>query len=472
MDDFKKNIRYIRLLEKRLVKMPESLKIVQRRTLRTAIAVLRCLNGLDFQEFSHTLFFLCVDTRTSEFNRQYEAQLELALVDEEKFVKNLHKFYRDMAKKIEDENLYSTFFQFMSFFCIRRYSYNSTQLQRSVAEAYMDLLLQQTEYLRSDLTKRVAGISTDGELLLVDEFMPFIDTISTTLDYESLVLNKFKDQAAFDRRLRELLQRQGLPPMTEEDFAGLSQIDRVFSNTLSTMSPYINEYTVDMLPNNKRTLDQDVTALSFLEAKLDAGKLKAVLKHRARTLPSNGVVFDISGIIFRVSMKEILFGNEIIMLYKEETVVGETSGFYNTHTGVFYSVLAETTGPMIFENHERFILYLYACAVLRNGKELLDNAHEVLRFRSTPLDIKMTLTGGKPRDMYHQRTVERDESKYHYEARQIQGYVRRLPEGQKASQEARDRALLLGFDLEENETYVQGFVKNVPCLAPTPTDPQ
>ena len=76
MDDFKKNIRYIRLLEKRLVKMPESLKIVQRRTLRTAIAVLRCLNGLDFQEFSHTLFFLCVDTRTSEFNRQYEAQLE------------------------------------------------------------------------------------------------------------------------------------------------------------------------------------------------------------------------------------------------------------------------------------------------------------------------------------------------------------------------------------------------------------
>jgi hypothetical protein len=30
----------------------------------------------------------------------------------------------------------------------------------------------------------------------------------------------------------------------------------------------------------------------------------------------------------------------------------------------------------------------------------------------------------------------------------------------------------LGFDLEENETYVQGFVKNVPCLAPTPTDPQ
>jgi hypothetical protein len=182
-------------------------------------------------------------------------------------------------------------------------------------------------------------------------------------------------------------------------------------------------------------------------------------------------VFDFSSIISRVSMKEILFGNEIIMLYKEETVVGETSGFYNTHTGVFYSVLAETTGPMIFENHERFILYLYACAVLRNGKELLDNAHEVLRIRSTPLDIKMTLTGGKPRDMYHQRTVERDESKYHYEARQIQGYVRRLPEGQKASQEARDRALLLGFDLEENETYVQGFVKNVPCLAPAPTDP-
>ena len=259
--------------------------------------------------------------------------------------------------------------------------------------------------------------------------------------------------------------------MNADEFESLSQIDRVFSNTLNTMSPYINEYTVDMLPSSEQTLEQDVTVLSFLKAKLDAGKLKTDLKHRGRTLPSNGVVFDLSHIISRVSMKEILFGNEIIMLYKEETVVGETSGFYNTHTGVFYSVLAETTGPTIFENHERFILYLYACAVLRNGKELLDNAHEVLRFRSIPFEIKMTLSGGKPRDMYHQRTVERDDSKYQYEARQIQGFIRRLPEGQKASQEARDRALLLGFDLEENETYVQGFVKNVPCLAPAPPAP-
>ena len=78
--------------------------------------------------------------------------------------------------------------------------------------------------------------------------------------------------------------------------------------------------------------------------------------------------------------------------------------------------------------------------------------------------LKTALNSGKPRDVYHQKSVERDESKYQYEMRQIQGFVRRLPEGRKASQEAQDRAALLGFDLEYNETYVQGFVKNVQCL--------
>lgn len=472
----KKQTRYMRLLEKRIVKSPEISKIIQRRTLRSAMAVIRCLDGLDFTDFSHTLFFLCANSNATEFNRIYQAQLELALIDEERFVKDLHKFYKDTAKKIIDENLYSTYFQFRSFFCLRRYTYNDTPRQRAVAEAYMDLLLQQGEYLRDDLNKVVAGITTDGEPILVDDHMPFLDSITFTLEHEALVLKKLNTPLLFNRRLRALLTQHGLAPMSLDDLERLCQTDRIYANTISTMSPYINEYTVDMLPGAKNAIQADISVLSFLHVDSDIDELKDGLKHRARTLASNGVEFTFQPVedqIFRrVKMKEVLFDNEIIMLYKVETMIGETSGFYNTHTGLFFSLLIEASADQFYYSLQRLILYLYSCAVLRNGKDLLDKVRDVIRFHDVPggnimtidYTLKTALNSGKPRDVYHQKSVERDESKYQYEMRQIQGFVRRLPEGRKASQEAQDRAALLGFDLEYNETYVQGFVKNVQCL--------
>ena len=43
----------------------------------------------------------------------------------------------------------------------------------------------------------------------------------------------------------------------------------------------------------------------------------------------------------------------------------------------------------------------------------------------------------------------------------IQGYIRKLPAGQKASQEAKELAESLGYDLEPNETYVRPFIRQV-----------
>ena len=43
----------------------------------------------------------------------------------------------------------------------------------------------------------------------------------------------------------------------------------------------------------------------------------------------------------------------------------------------------------------------------------------------------------------------------------IQGYIRKLPAGHKASEEARELAESLGYDLEANETYVRPFIKQV-----------
>ena len=43
----------------------------------------------------------------------------------------------------------------------------------------------------------------------------------------------------------------------------------------------------------------------------------------------------------------------------------------------------------------------------------------------------------------------------------MNGYIRRLPAGQTASEQAKEKAQRLGYDLEDNQTYVSPFIKTV-----------
>ena len=55
----------------------------------------------------------------------------------------------------------------------------------------------------------------------------------------------------------------------------------------------------------------------------------------------------------------------------------------------------------------------------------------------------------------------RDMSGYEAEIRPIQDFIRRLPAGQKASPDAVEYALKLGYELDSNETFVRPFMKQV-----------
>ena len=71
----------------------------------------------------------------------------------------------------------------------------------------------------------------------------------------------------------------------------------------------------------------------------------------------------------------------------------------------------------------------------------------------------------------HAKALWREDARFHsyivhygyYEAAEvtIQGYIRKLPAGQKASEEARTLAENLGYGLEPNETYVRPFIRQV-----------
>lgn len=70
--------------------------------------------------------------------------------------------------------------------------------------------------------------------------------------------------------------------------------------------------------------------------------------------------------------------------------------------------------------------------------------------------------GGKLRDTYHRGPIaDRDPDLYGHKEKAIAGFVRKLPEGAIASDDAKRVAEQYGFELAADETYVRPFIKQV-----------
>ena len=79
-------------------------------------------------------------------------------------------------------------------------------------------------------------------------------------------------------------------------------------------------------------------------------------------------------------------------------------------------------------------------------------------------DIKAELSfssiGGKARTTLSKGSNKHlDYEKYEQKSVSIAGYIRKLPEGQKASEEKQLLAKVLRLSLSDNETYVEPFVR-------------
>ena len=121
--------------------------------------------------------------------------------------------------------------------------------------------------------------------------------------------------------------------------------------------------------------------------------------------------------------------------------------------GLFLSTFLNSTNPeatLVHDLLESAALWLYGFYVLEDAGEWED-------YFDGGITGKEDL-GGKQRAVYGNKRKDRDNLEQ--SDRTINGYVRKLPAGQKASDEARDRAWRLGFDLDEGETYVQSFIRS------------
>lgn len=462
-----------------------------RRSLNSGIMILELLKDVPFTELSVSLYFITKDT-VSMLARVYESELELALIDRDKFLKGIHKFYNETAIYIKKNDMYKEFFAFLS--ALNREADSIRQngkknVTGAVLDAYQSLLLQQLEYLRPDkfnFSTRVCGISTSGELLTCTDYLPDVDTITNSIE-EAYVNNKlrFVNKESYMAYVSQKFGECGYRVNSLEDLDMLMERDRIVSYQVSTMLPFSNEYTYDIVGANVES--PNCVLLEKLQCTADMSSIKESLKHRAKMLPTNGQIFEVEKLtsetgrleyIFfkKILLRETFYQDKIYLLYKAETTCGEFCGYYEPMTEDFFTVMQNTSIRMLPENLQRTILYLYACCVLKNGPELLSAIPSTLHYEfeetengpafTIPLSVRPYSRGGKLRSaMESVESVSRGPKKgneqYEGETRAIQGYIRKLGAGHSPSQEAIARAEALGFSLALDETYVQPHLTTV-----------
>ena len=458
------SLKYKKRFRKKIEKKPQPVKILMNRTINSGLMIVKDIQGIPFERLSFSLYFFCQDIAMKEFTRSYEAQLELAAIDAEKFLNQLHNFYTKISLRIVKEGLYREFFEFVFHCCRLRMEGVMDNGEDKIITAYINILSQTMEYLRPnkiDFSKRVVGLSTNGEVLVADDYVPYYDVASEEVEEN---VEKIKDFSF----LKKTFAKYGMEINSFDDIESIGNQDKViFSSTLALLL-FINEFSYDILPT--RFVSSEEIKIADLRSLVRPDDLKEFLRTRRRTLPTNGVEveFPENKILNKLIMKETLYQDTIYLLYRLDTIDGDYSGYFDTKTGFFYTILFDaSSGPMIPHALTSLVLYLYGCCVLDNEEIQFDLLSGSFSVSGTPVIAKSYFKGGQLRNIYRKSTgMIRDDDKYSKEDRAIQGYVRKLPSGQSASEEAKEYAEKLGYNLRSDETFVRPFIKSVYKLSP------
>lgn len=454
-------------LEKKYKRKYENLplvrQIIYRRTFGIVMNILSNIQGIPFEKFSMNLYFYCKDLQMKQFTRSYESQLELAAIDSEKFLFSLYGFYNSMALRIKKENLYKDFFEFY-FKCARKRSEmrDNDKYEDKVLASYIDLLTQQMEFLRPnkfDYSSVISGISTSGELLLSPDPYAQLDIVAYTCE-----LDKKKDKGSTS--LSELYAKYGFEIHSENDIDKYVARDKNQTCTTYHLLPFINEYTYDILPH----VPFSCSSANFgdIRTVVSPESIAASLSSRNRTLPTNGaiVVFRDNPLFKSLLLKEVLYDDTVFMLYRLSFLEdGDISGVFDTKSKFFFLSTSDDEKCTEISNAlTTLILFCYASFVKNEQQFRLEYINAFVK-QGVQIQAEGYLQGGRLKNVYSAENVgtgaRKGNENYTTEEKAIQGYIRRLPEGQKASEEAREYAERLGYVLELNETYVRPFVKNV-----------
>lgn len=325
--------KYAPVWDKKYRSKGESIWVFQRRTLSSACQVATTLHDMDFGKASTFLFHLVREAEECKpIIEAVSSQVELAMANPDKFIKGYHQFLQGLTKPIKKNKDYALYFKAIAYAqeCVHSGLSIDGVMERndSVLYAVIDMLMQGSEYLKPqefDIVNNIVGISTENEPIIIRDPYPLADVPVYYSDalFNNRPYDKCDFQISEDRRLDMVFsyyKRYGYEDVADFDsINNLALLSHLYTNTVLSMATYVNEYTVDMLPD-KPLIENTPNMWSWwpksISPKYTTEFLKDTLHHRRRTLPANGALFqfDACQLIQEIKLKETCRDNEIVCL--------------------------------------------------------------------------------------------------------------------------------------------------------------
>lgn len=243
------------------------------------------------------------------------------------------------------------------------------------------------------------------------------------------------------------------------------------------LAPFVDEYSLVIYEGEQCNIRKP---RRFPRVWKDSNTYANCLAKRKRMLPSTGVLikFSNAGEIASVYLREVYKFEKIILLFRVEYLDNTgLVGYYNQEQEDFFSEyeLVPVSNSKKCQQSicagsaiKNFVLEVYSrlttnIAIDRKRNlaiKFVDAFEGEFCYSNQPLALieRNAVTSGISK---YQRHMEHSKEDYYHEERALAGFIRKLPDGQRASLEAQQFSRELGYELEPDETYVKPHVRHV-----------
>ena len=410
------------------------------RTKLTAKVIVDLMKQIEIDDLIQSLFIQTDDAITREMLNGYEKQLILAKMKPEEFIRNLNLFYIDMAKYIKKNKLLKNFL--ILYYEVFKKQHKNAINGSVIFSLYMNIIPQQLEYLCPSETI-LCGAETNGKVMTIRDPYPYID-------YPPLILEKSKKPVNLEN-LKKEYKKLGYDINSQQDIEMLFNEYTLIANNTSLLSFLIDENTVDMLSFNRIHLTYPIVMPPY---KMD-DYISSYLNKRNRFLKNGEIEVSLSaGEIRKIILKEVFLEGNLFLIYKIVNYKGLSyTGAYDIQDDFFvspYSEYKEYTD--LNESLKSLILETYIIYTTDIDRD---------KTRFYELEIKTSPMVEKDIDTIRRHFKKYNKDNFSLALAEVNSYIRKLPNGASASQEAIDNAKKYGIELKPGETFVKAFEKTV-----------
>lgn len=418
-------------------------------TKATIYTIQEHIQDIDFEELVTGIYLHTDDEDVKYLLKSIEKQLLLCKIDFEKFSSGLHNYYVSMAEEIKEKKLYKKFYK-LSYYIYA--AMNDRDTKQAVFGIYHNFVMQLNAYFPKNTKKTPVGVTSKGELMIRDEAIPNLTDINYELPFDRVAKSR-------EQEVLKVYHKYGHKEVSNAmDMVKLAVNEQLITNMLYSMSYFIHEHNEHMIAKPYFMPNSRLLFSPHLRSSLNPATKYALtqLASREYMLPTEGVVVKLNNAsnIDEILMEETVVDDNIILLYRLKFEGGYLGGYFDTKRELFYSPWKDSDYKENYSEPLKCIIlqaYMYLTCGLT--KEAIEE-HYLLNLLGVTYDIKVIdRTSKRERVRYEPY----DRSKYLAELIDIQPFLRHLPIGAVASDEAQALARKLGITLPKGMTLVRGF---------------